>query len=214
MMRSLTVGATLVTFSFLFGIIYLAEIQVITMDRYVWVIIFLLVVTAGLFVVFDRWYQPLLKETKVSEVVVLIGASLLIHGLTVYFITHYAERPDWPFSDRGTSFLLLNNYYIWAKPLDIVAQQMLIIWLTMKLHSQGFSLRKIIGLFIGFFGAIHIFQVMKTDVVIGLLFTTGAVLFSIIFPYLILRVRNGYLYNFMLHLVVYNIAALVAWFWY
>ncbi len=37
---------------------------------------------------------------------------------------------------------------------------------------------------------------------------------SVLYPYLLLRTRNGYIFNFMFHLGLYNVAALVAWLFY
>jgi hypothetical protein len=102
----------------------------------------------------------------------------------------------------------------WAKPLDVLIQQLLIIWLTTKLYANGLSLKQIITFFLVAFGSIHIFQVLKTDWVIGLVFTAGALVSSVLYPYLLLRVRNGYIYNYMIHLGLYSIAALVAWMMY
>ena len=73
------------------------------------------------------------------------------------------------------------------------------------------SQKQITLLFVVGFGAIHIFQTLKTDVIIGLGFTLFAILGAFIFPHMILNVRNGYLYNYMIHLGVYNLAALLTW---
>lgn len=195
----------------IFGFASLVPTQVITMERYGLVILFYLTVALLLLYVFRSTYTSIFQKTRWYELVGLISLSLLVHGLVSYFIITYVERPDWIFSDRGTSFLLMNNYYVWAKPLDVLVQQLLIIWLTTKLYASGLTLKQIISFFLIAFGSIHIFQVLKTDLVIGLLFTAGALVSSVLYPYLLLRMRNGYIYNYMFHLGLYNIAALAAW---
>ena len=199
------------SFVFFFGFTSLVPTQIISMERYVLVIVFYLTVAAFLLYSFYPTYKALFQKTRWYELVGLVSLSLIVHGLVSYYIVMYAERPDWIFSDRGTSFLLINNYYVWAKPLDVLVQQLLIIWLTTKLYANGLTLKQIIIFFLIAFGSIHIFQVLKTDWMIGLLFTIGALMSSVLYPYLLLQTRNGYVYNYMIHLGLYNIAALAAW---
>jgi len=198
-------------FVFIFGFASLVPTQIITMERYGLVILFYLTVASLLFYAFRSTYKSIFRNTHWYELIGLVSLSLIVHGLVSYFIITYVERPDWIFSDRGTSFLLMNNYYVWAKPFDVLVQQLLIIWLITKLYTNGLTLKQIISFFLIAFGSIHIFQVLKTDWVIGLLFTGGALVSSVLYPYLLLRVRNGYIYNYMFHLGLYNIAALAAW---
>lgn len=195
----------------IFGFASLVPTQIITMERYGLVILFYLTASSFLLYAFRSTYKLVFRNTHWYEVVILVILSFTIHGLISYYVITYLERPNWPFSDRGTSFLLMNNYYIWAKPFDVLVQQLLIIWLIAKLYANGLSLRQIISFFLVAFGSIHIFQVLKTDWIIGLLFTFGALISSVVYPYLFLRVRNGYLYNYLIHLGIYNVAALAAW---
>ena len=195
----------------IFGFASLVPTQIITMERYGLVILFYLTVASLLLYAFRSTYKSIFQNTHWYELVGLVSLSLIVHGLVSYFIITYVDKPDWIFSDRGTSFLLMNNYYVWAKPFDVLVQQLLIIWLTTKLFANGLTLKQIISFFLIAFGSIHIFQVLKTDWVIGLLFTAGALVSSVLYPYLLLRVRNGYIYNYMFHLGLYNIAALAAW---
>ncbi len=202
---------SLLTFVLVFGFASLVPTQVITMERYELVVAFYLVVIGVLLYSFYPTYKSFFQQTHWYEILILVTLSLVIHSSVSYFIINYVERPSWPFSDRGTSFLLMNSFYVWAKPLDILIQQLLIVWLTTKLYTNGLALKQIILFFLVAFGAIHIFQVLKTDWIIGLLFTAGALAASLVYPYLILRTRNGYIYNYMVHLGLYNIAALTAW---
>ncbi len=195
----------------IFSFASLIPTQVITMERYGLVILFYLTVASLLLYVFRSTYTSIFQKTRWYELVGLISLSLILHGLVSYFIITYVERPNWVFSDRGASFLLMNDYYVWAKPLDVLVQQLLIIWLTTKLYTSGLTLKQIISFFLIAFGSIHIFQVLKTDLVIGLIFTAGALVSSVLYPYLLLRMRNGYIYNYMFHLGLYNMAALAAW---
>jgi hypothetical protein len=99
----------------IFVFVSLVPTQVITMERYGLVILFYLTVASLLLYVFRSTYTSIFQKTRWYEFVGLISLSLIVHGLVSYFIITYVERPDWIFSDRGTSFLLMNNYYVWAK---------------------------------------------------------------------------------------------------
>jgi len=178
------------------------------MDRYVLNMIFLSIFVSAIVISFRHTFENLIEKTDKYKIIALGILSLIIHGAISYFILTFLDQPVFPFDSRGTSFLLMNNFFLLAKPLEILVQQLLIILLVTKLKEQGMSLRRIITLFVLFFGTIHIFQIFKTDLIIGLGFTFFAILASFIFPYLVLKVRNGYIYNFMIHLVAYDIAAL------
>ena len=197
-----------------FAVVALVPSQVIKMDRYILVIFFLLIMASVCIFYFKNEFRDIVEQTSKREFILLIITTLLIHGICTYYIIKFIAQPIWPFDSHGTSFLLMNNFFVWAKPFEVFVQQLLIILLVTKLHQSDMSLKKIITFFVFAFGAVHIFQIFKTDIIIGLGFTFFAILASFIFPYMILRVRNGYVYNFMIHLVAYDIAALLAWSFY
>lgn len=201
----------IILFAITFGSTSLIMTQVITMNRYILNIFFLSITSICLILYFRKSLKDLIIRTRKSEVVFLIGISLIIHLISSYFILNYLNQPVWPFDSRGTSFLLMNNFYIWTKPFDVFLQQLLIVLLVTKLHQYKLTLKQITMLFVLGFGVIHIFQIFKTDIIIGLAFTLGAIISSFVYPYMILKVRNGYIYNFMIHLGIYNIAALLSW---
>ncbi len=209
-MKNKTIQA-IALFIFAFALTSLTMTQVITMDRYLLNIAFLSIVTIGLVFYFRKTLIGLTSKTTKYDFIFLLAISLAVHAVSSYFILTYLGRPVWPFDSNGTSFLLMNNFYLWVKPLDVLVQQLLIILLVTKLHQYKMSLKQITALFVFGFGAIHIFQIFKTDLFIGLGFTGGAIISSFVYPYMILKVRNGYLYNYMIHLGIYSLAALLAW---
>ena len=186
-------------------------VSIIFMQNYWLVIVLLLVILVGLVTFFKKEISKLVKDTKWYEAVILVGSSLLIHGITSYFILTYLEQPTWQFESRESSFLLMNGYYVWAKPLDVMMQQLLIVLLVLRLIDLKMSINQITKLLIIGFGFTHIFQLLRTDLLIGLLYLITPIIFSFVFPRMILKVKNGFIYNFMIHLAVYNIAALLAW---
>ena len=194
-----------------FGFVSLTETQVITMERFVLVVIFLLTVTVLILFSFRKLLFGCFRNVDVVKSFLLVSVSLLFHLFVSYILVNYLPQPEWPFSSKDTSFLLMNDYYVWAKPFDVLVQQLLILVLVLKLSLLGVSVRKISILFVFGFGAIHIFQIFITDLIIGLLFTIGAVFSSLVYPYMIIKKKNGFIYNFMIHLAIYNIAAILAY---
>lgn len=201
----------IVLFVIAFGMSSLITAQVITMDRYVLDLLFLVIVLTCLIIYFRKILKNIVSKTKKSEIVLLSILSVIIHIVSSYFILNYLDRPMWPFDSRGSSFLLMNNYYLWVKPLDILLQQLFVILLVTKLSQYKLTLKQIITILVLGFGLIHIFQIFRMDLVIGLTYTMVAIIFSFIFPYMILKVKNGYIYNYMIHLGIYNMAALLLW---
>ncbi len=196
------------------GLISIIPITVFTIERPFWILIYLVIVAALIIGFARKDITRLLFQTKWSDAVLLLSVSLFMHALTVVVIKNFAIQPHWPFDSRNASFLLFNNYFIWTKPFDVFVQQLLIILFVLRLKKHSLSLRSITWIVFFLFGVLHLFQILRTDVLIGLLFTATAIVFSFVFPFTILKVRNGYIYNYMIHLAMYNIAALIAWFLY
>lgn len=195
---------------FVLGFALVSSISVIGMQYHWLVILLFLIIILGLTIFFRKELSELVKFTKWYEAVVLFGISLLIHGVTSYIIITYLNPPVWNFDSSGVSFLLLNDFYIWAKPMDVFIQQLLINLLVLRLHSLSMNINQITKLLLIGFGGIHILQILRINFAIGLMFIFAAIMFSFVFPRMILKVKNGYIYNFMIHLAVYNIAAIVA----
>jgi len=196
---------------FVLGFAATSLVSIIYMQNYWLVIVLLLVILVGFITFFKKEILKLVKDTKWYEAVVLVGSSLLIHGITSYLILTYLEQPMWQFDSRESSFLLMNGFYVWAKPIDVMMQQLLIVLLVLRLNDLKMNINQITKLFVVLFGAIHAFQFLRTDLLIGLLYLITSIIFSFVFPRMILKVKNGFIYNFMIHLAVYNIGALLAW---
>jgi len=202
---------TVVLFTVAFGFQSLITSQVITMNRYVWELIFIMAMLISLFVYFRNVFRDIFNKSDKNKIFFLLFLSLSFHFASIHYILNYCNQPIWPFDPKGSSFLLMNNYFIWVKPFDILLQQTLIILLITKLRELKLSIKRITVLCVVGFGIIHIFQIFITNFAVGLGYAIGATLFSLILPYMIIKVKNGYIYNFMIHLAVYDIASLLAW---
>jgi hypothetical protein len=101
-------------------------------------------------------------------------------------------------------------WYFLPKSMEILLQQLLILALVLALAAQRYSIRKISVTCAVVFGATHIllaFGGVPTGYVIR--FMVSAALFGLAFPYLLLRVRNGLAYSYMIHWAYYAASVLL-----
>lgn len=116
-----------------------------------------------------------------------------------------------PYSD----ILLATPWYFLPKAAEILLQQVLISILVLELSDRLLSLRKIVAAYAFLFGSMHILYILLSDMPVpyGIIITTGALLSSLVFPFLILRVRAGFVYAYTLHLLFYIFLAIVLHTW-
>jgi len=192
-----------------FGIIVLFFLEVITMDRPLLTLIYFLVISISLIKYFKNIFKDISQRTKIYQYFLFFGFALLFHAIICGIILSFFPELNASFSPEGISFLLVNDFFIWAKPMEVFWQQVMLIILITQLHKQGLTLAQIISLCLVGFGSIHLYQILRADDIIGLGFTFFAFLGAALFPFLILRVKNGYLYNFIIHLALYDIMAII-----
>ena len=110
--HTLSIIKLVLTFITAFAATSLIPTEVITMEKYKLVIAFLLLASTSITYVFKKDLLPIISATKKREWFILIGLSLIIHAATSYLVLTYLDQPIWPFDSKGTSFLLMNNYYV------------------------------------------------------------------------------------------------------
>lgn len=102
-------------------------------------------------------------------------------------------------------------WYFLPKSVDILFQQLLVVALVLVLAGGGRSLRMIAVTCALLFGASHVLLILGgAPVGYVVRFTVMATLFGLCFPWLLLRVRNGLAYSYMLHWAFYAAAVLIA----
>lgn len=100
--------------------------------------------------------------------------------------------------------------YFLPKSIEILFQQLLVVALVLALSAQRYSIRKISVACALLFGAAHIFLAfggVPWGYVIR--FMVSAAAFGLLFPYLILRVRNGLAYSYVIHWAYYAASVLL-----
>jgi hypothetical protein len=118
---------------------------------------------------------------------------------------------DWRETWNPPELPLATPWYFLPKSIEILFQQLLIVALTIALASHKFSLRKISICCACLFGAAHLLLAFGTVPWIYVLrFSALASLFGFVFPYLILRVPNGFAYSYGVHWAYYAMTVIMA----
>ena len=106
---------------------------------------------------------------------------------------------------------LATPWYFLPKSIEILFQQLLVVALVLTLSAEQFSLRKISVYCAALFGGAHVLLAFG-EVPWGYVarFATLAAIFGFAFPYLILRVPNGFAYSYVTHWGYYAITIVMA----
>ncbi len=115
-----------------------------------------------------------------------------------------------PYSD----ILFATPWYFLPKSVEVLMQQILIGALVHAFAVRFQSMKKIIFLYIFTFGLAHVAMFLfGSSGLYATIMTTGAVLSAFVFPYLMLRVRGGFMYSYTIHLVFYIALAMIFHAW-
>jgi hypothetical protein len=106
---------------------------------------------------------------------------------------------------------LASPWYFLPKSIEILFQQLLVVALVLTLAAENWSLRRISVYCAVLFGTAHILLAFG-EVPWGYVarFATLAAVFGLAFPYLILRVPNGFAYSYVTHWGYYAITVIMA----
>jgi hypothetical protein len=192
------------------GFIWVFFHEVISYNNLAIAILYFLTLSVIVIFLFKDIFKNIAKETKTSSYFLLL-ISLVLHAIAYWICNNFLREPIELIKNNSASFILVNKYFLLVKPIDVLLQQTMIIVLVKKLHQSRVSLQNIIFSIAIIFGTTHIYGVRKMELIPALLLTIVATSMSLIFPYLILKVKEGYLYNFMIHLAFVDIAALLIW---
>lgn len=103
----------------------------------------------------------------------------------------------------GNFFLGATPAFFLPKMAELVFQQLLITALVLSIASFDDNIFFVSLMYGLLFATGHIFVLLEIPAAFVQLITLGAIGSAILFPYFILRVRNGFVYSFMLHWAFY-----------
>lgn len=165
------------------------------------------------------YYWPLFKDSLVldgrikAESVISLGFAMVIWGL-LYFFSFFPTLKG-PALAPYTDILLATPWYFAPKMAEILLQQLLITVLVLVLYDQLRSLyRVIVGYAVAFGGAhVLLYALSAGPSQHATFMTLGALASAFVFPYLLLRVRGGFMYTYAIHVLFYIALVLVLHTW-
>jgi len=106
---------------------------------------------------------------------------------------------------------LADSWYFLPKSVDVLFQQLLVASLVLSLAALETSLMRIAVICAVLFGASHLLLLFGgAPVGYVMRFTFAASVFGFVFPYLMLRVRNGLAYSYMVHWSFYAVVIVLS----
>ncbi len=156
---------------------------------------------------YTRWAT---FENRLTSIIVwslafaasVLFAAYVLPSLPPFSLREGQNPPELP---------LATPWYFLPKSIEILFQQLLVVALVLTLVVQQYSIRRISIYCAALFGAAHLllaFGEVPWGYVIR--FATVAVVFGLAFPYLILRVPNGFAYSYVMHWGYYALTLLMS----
>ncbi len=134
-----------------------------------------------------------------------IGAIGIVAYL-IFILPHFPPTAWVKSWEPPSELLFANAWYFLPKSLDILIQQLLVAAMVLLFVLHKFTLRETSLWCAGLFGGAHLLLVLGGEgVIYTTLFTLAAVGASFVFPYLLLKVKNGFLYSYFLHWIFYAV---------
>lgn len=129
--------------------------------------------------------------------------SILLYGFS--FFTTLKGLVSAPYTD----ILFATPWYFLPKSTEILLQQILITALILAFYNRFASLKKVALGYILIFGSAHVvlFILNGAPTPYATIMTVGAMISGLFFPYLLLRSKGGFVYNYALHFSFYLILA-------
>ena len=136
-----------------------------------------------------------------------LGSAGLIWGMLYLF--SFLPALQVPLLSFNTDILFATPWYFLPKSIEILVQQILITVLVLEFYSRFKSLKETIVSYVICFGSAHIllFSINGAPTPYAVMMIAGSILSALIFPYLILRIRGGFIYAYMIHLIFYILLA-------
>lgn len=149
-----------------------------------------------------------------NEVVTYLSVLIVIGFIATYFIYVLPMFPaiTWSAEWKPPSELVFaSGWYFLPKSAEIILQQLLISALAFSFYNSKFNLKTTCLWCAGLFGSAHLLLVFGGPSLLYITtFTLSATIAGFIFPYLILKVKNGFMYSYMLHWTFYAVIILLA----
>ncbi len=180
-------------------------------NNYIIVSIYFCFISFILIYIFRNILDNLTKNLSFFPIIILL--VFFLFNFLIFFLTNKYLRKPIEFIDKYSTvhFLKMDYRYLLSKSFEIFFQQVLIITLVFILYYQNFSLTWITIIFMIMFGFAHIPRLKIGRDIFGLIIFVASIISSFLFPYLVLNLRYGYIYTFILHWLFYTNKGILFW---
>jgi len=165
-------------------------------------------ISAYIFLNMYRAHLPAIRSL-LPDVLLSIGFGFAAWLFLLFF--SLTTVPDgMPAIAPVTDLLLATPWYFIPKTAEILLQQVLVSVVILALHAHLSTMRAVILLYATLFGSVHLLLLFGGEFPPEvLIMTLAAVTSAAVFPYLIMRVRHGFVYCYMIHWSFYAVLASV-----
>lgn len=151
----------------------------------------------------EKWPKP----SKLQIALFLI--FFIILSFVYYICENNSNLPNLLKKFPEISLINFNFRYILTKSLEILFQQITIIFLILLMHRNKVSLKNITIFFATVFPLTHLVNYFFTTTLFALIFQVASIIGGLTFPYLIIKIKNGFLYTYLLHWTFYLILKII-----
>lgn len=158
--------------------------------------------------IYIKWQMVKNEIFTYAFVLVVLGfiATYLIYVLPLF------PAASWTIGWKPPSELAFaSGWYFLPKSAEIVLQQLLISALAFSFINAKYSIKTTCMWCAGLFGSAHLLLVFGVPSLIYVsIFTFSATIAGFVFPYLIIKTKNGFMYSYILHWTFYAGIVLLA----
>lgn len=162
-------------------------------------------------IVFRRLFRQWATFENRLSAYILLSVSFGIVVVFTAFLLPLLPPINWRESWEPPELMVATPWYFLPKSIEILFQQLLIVAAVLAFSAQQYSLRTISIVCALLFGGTHVLLAyggMPFGYVAR--FIGAAMVFGFVFPYLILRLRNGFAYSYLTHWLYYAITVILA----
>lgn len=143
-------------------------------------------------------------RTSSSISIIVLGGLALAY---FFYVIPILPSIRWnPGAIPPVELLRATPWYFLPKSIEILLQQFLLVAFVEAFNVRKFSVRAIQYWCAGLFGSIHLLLIFDGGGLVYVsVFTAAATAAGFIFPYLMLKVKNGLLYSYFLHWTFYAV---------
>ena len=194
-----------------FGLFFLIFTSEDYVKRYIWVSAYYMVGAIFAFLVFKERLLKLLTDFTAQPLIILAVVAISQVAAHYYLPKCIKEPTEYFKRYPKRSYLNLSFKRLISKSIELITQQMFIILLTLFLSDAGLRLTQIVMVFALIFGVVHIPLIFIERWWTSWYFVALSFVASAVFPTLILKVRYGFVYGYIIHWVFYTFISIGFW---